>query len=122
MPATFTALTLAGLSLIGVPLMVGFVSKWYLLSAALEAGLWPVAVIVVATSLLAVVYVWRLLESAWFAEPAPGSIQAHAREVPPMLVAPLWVLVVANVYLGLDTDLTVGVATRAALTLLGTAP
>ncbi len=121
MPATFVALTLAGLSLIGVPLTVGFVSKWYLLSAALEAGLWPVAALVVATSLIAVVYVWRLLESAWFAEPAPGSIQAHAREAPPSLIAPLWLLVAANVYLGLDTDLTVGVATRAALALLGVA-
>jgi multicomponent Na+:H+ antiporter subunit D len=122
MPATFAALTLAAMSLVGVPLTVGFVSKWYLLSAALEAGYWPVALMVVLTSLMAVVYVWRILEAAWFLEPAPGSVQARAQEVPMTMLVPLWVLVAANVYLGLDTELTVGVASRAAATLLGGGP
>ena len=37
MPVTMAAFVLAGLSLIGVPLTVGFISKWYLILAALEA-------------------------------------------------------------------------------------
>ena len=36
MPWTLSALVLAGLSLIGVPGTAGFVSKWYLLSGALQ--------------------------------------------------------------------------------------
>ena len=39
MPITMAAFVLAGLSLIGVPLTVGFISKWYLILAALEAGM-----------------------------------------------------------------------------------
>ncbi|MBT6800392.1 MAG: monovalent cation/H+ antiporter subunit D family protein, partial [Rhodospirillales bacterium] len=44
MPWTMAAFVVGGLSLIGVPLTVGFISKWYLIVAALEAGYWPIAV------------------------------------------------------------------------------
>ena len=40
MPWTFAAIIIGGLSLIGVPLTVGFISKWYLVLAALEDQLW----------------------------------------------------------------------------------
>ena len=39
MPVTMWCFTLASLSLIGIPPMAGFVSKWYLLTAGLEAPL-----------------------------------------------------------------------------------
>ena len=70
------------LSLVGVPLTVGFISKWYLLLAALEQGWWPLAVVVVLTSLLAAVYCGRVIEAAYFRDPEPGSIQASARSTP----------------------------------------
>jgi multicomponent Na+:H+ antiporter subunit D len=54
MPWTMAAFVTGGLSLIGVPLTVGFISKWYLVAAAIEAGMWPIAVLVVLSSLLAV--------------------------------------------------------------------
>ena len=38
MPWTMTAFALAGLSLIGVPLTAGFISKWYLIIAVMDAG------------------------------------------------------------------------------------
>ena len=44
MPVTFAALVIAGLSLIGIPGTVGFISKLYLVRAALDVGWWPVAV------------------------------------------------------------------------------
>ena len=66
MPWTMSAIVLGGLSLIGVPATVGFVSKWYLVLASLEQGLWPVALLILLGSLLAVVYVWKLVEAAYF--------------------------------------------------------
>ena len=45
MPLTMAAIVIGGLSLIGVPLTVGFISKWYLLMALIEQGWWPVAVL-----------------------------------------------------------------------------
>ena len=66
MPLTMAAFVVAGMSLVGVPPMVGFISKWYLVVAAIEAGLWPVAVFVLVTSLLALVYIGRVVEIAYF--------------------------------------------------------
>ena len=118
MPWTMAAIVIGGLGLIGVPLTVGFVSKWYLVTAALEKGWWPVAVIILAGSLLALVYVWRLVEAAYFQEPETATVH----EAPLSLLIPAWVLITASIYFGINTDLTVGVATRAAQTLLGGQP
>ena len=117
MPWTMMAIVLGGLSLIGVPLTVGFVSKWYLVLAALEQGLWPVAFMVLLGSLLAVIYIWKLVEAAYFQEPEEGA--AAIKEAPLSLLIPTWILIGASIYFGIDTSLTVGAAEAAATTLLG---
>ena len=70
LPLTTFGLVLCGLSLIGVPGTAGFVSKWYLVLAALEQGAWWLEFVIVLSSLLAVVYVWRVVEVAYFRAPA----------------------------------------------------
>ncbi len=120
MPWTMSAFALGGLSLIGIPATAGFISKWYLIQAALEAGWWWLAVIVLLTSLIAVMYVWRVIEVAWFRE-APAQYQ-DVKEAPLALLVPLWVLVAANLWFGVDTRFSVGIAARAAETLLGAWP
>ena len=119
MPWTMAAFVGGGMSLIGVPLTAGFISKWYLVIGALEQGLWLVAAIVLIGSLLAVVYVWRVVEAAYFKPYAgPDSVT----EAPPSLLLPTWLLILANFYFGIDTDLTAGVARQAALQLMGVTP
>jgi NADH:ubiquinone oxidoreductase subunit 5 (subunit L)/multisubunit Na+/H+ antiporter MnhA subunit len=53
MPLTSFGIVLCGLSLIGVPGTAGFVSKWYLILAALEKGQWWLVFLIVLSSLLA---------------------------------------------------------------------
>ncbi|GAB5499956.1 MAG: monovalent cation/H+ antiporter subunit D family protein [Pseudohongiellaceae bacterium] len=118
MPWTMMAVVLGGLSLIGVPLTVGFVSKWYLVLAALQEGLWPVAFLVLLGSLLAVIYIWKLVEAAYFQEPTDDAA-VTVKEAPLGLLIPAWILVIANFYFGIDTSLTVGAAEAAATSLLG---
>ena len=120
MPLTMAAIVVGGLSLIGVPLTVGFVSKWYLVLAVLENGWWPVAVMILLGSLLALVYVWRIVEAAYF-KPV-SSANASVKEAPLTFLAPIWVLVLANIYFGIDTRLSVSVAQAASQTLFGVAP
>ena len=62
MPFTMAAFTLAALSMIGVPLTVGFISKWYLATGAIDAGMWYLIPVILASSLLTVVYFWRIVE------------------------------------------------------------
>jgi multicomponent Na+:H+ antiporter subunit D len=113
------AFVIGGLSLIGAPFTAGFVSKWYLMVGTLEKGWWPVAVLVLLTSLLAVIYIWRVVEVAYFKPPPEGQV---IREAPLALLIPTWTLALANLYFGMETSLNAGVARRAAETLLGVAP
>ena len=117
MPLTSFGIVLCGLSLIGVPGTAGFVSKWYLILAALEKGQWWLVFLIVASSLLAVAYVWRFVEAAYFH--APRADLAAVREAPAGLAIPAWIMVGATIWFGLDTTVTVGSAARAAAMLLG---
>ncbi len=116
MPLTAAGLVVGGLSLIGIPGTVGFVSKWYLVMGAVEKGWWWLAALVVISSLLAVVYVWRLIEVCYFREPSRR--MAEASEAPLSMLIPAWVFVIACIYFGLDTSATAGTAQIAAQSLL----
>ena len=120
MPWTFAAIAVAGLGLIGVPPTAGFVSKWALVTALIERGAWPVLVAMLASSLLALVYVGRIVEVAWFREP-PTQTEPATRSVslPVSMAAPTWLLVLLSVYFGIDATLPAGLADGAAAALLG---
>lgn len=124
MPCTMAAIVVGGLSLIGVPLTAGFVSKWYLAAAALEQGWWWLVGIVLLGSLLAAVYVWRIVEAAYFGRPEGAGEGGAARvgEAPWSLLLPVWLLALANVYFGIDTRFTVGFGRLIAHQLFGAAP
>ncbi|MFT5111251.1 MAG: multicomponent Na+:H+ antiporter subunit D [Parasphingorhabdus sp.] len=111
MPWTMAAFLVGGLSLIGVPLTTGFVSKWLLISAALQQGMWPIAVVVVLGSLLAVIYIWRVVEVAYM---KPGSEEVSFQEAPIRLLLPTWILIAANFYFGIFTEINIGVSESAA--------
>lgn len=114
MPWTMAAFTIAGLSIIGVPLTAGFVSKWYLVTAALEQQHWIIAILVLLGSLLAIVYIGRILEAAYFKEPSELTAGKEIKEAPLLMLVPMWVLVIANIYFGIDTSLSVTAADTAA--------
>ena len=75
-----------GLSMVGVPLTVGFVSKWYLVLAAVDGGHWLMAGLILGSSLLALIYVWKVVEVAYFQPPAEGA--SEVKEAPFGLLAP----------------------------------
>jgi multicomponent Na+:H+ antiporter subunit D len=117
MPLTSFGIVLCGLSLIGVPGTAGFVSKWYLILAAVEQGQWWLVFLIVASSLLAAAYVWRFVEAAYFR--APREDTGEARAVPWSMGLPTALMVAATIYFGLDTSFTVGSASQAAALLMG---
>jgi multicomponent Na+:H+ antiporter subunit D len=116
MPLTMAAFIVGGLSLIGVPGTVGFVSKWFLVLGALDRGLYFVAFVILATSLLAVVYVWRVVEIMYFHE-AGDAVERD--EAPLSMLIPTWILIGGTVYFGLNANLTAGIAHQAAQFLIG---
>ncbi len=121
MPVTSFAIAISGLSLIGVPGTAGFISKWYLMLAALEKGQWWLVFLIVASSLIALAYVWRFVEAAYFHDPEAGTEQ-HSIEAPLSMMLPALALATATVWFGLETTFTVGSAQQAAQMLMGGRP
>lgn len=119
MPFTMAAFVVGGLSLIGVPLTAGFISKWVLIKATLEMGWWPVAALILFTSLLAVIYIWKVVEVAYFKDSDQPAVRDEA---PLSLLIPTWVMIAANLYFGIDTSISVDTASRAAAALIGVPP
>ena len=118
MPVTTFAFVIGGLSLVGIPGTAGFASKWALLSAALEAGRPLIAAAVVLSSLLAVAYVWRFVERAYFRD--PPAAHPVAGEAPATMMAPAIALTALVVAAGLYATPVLEAARRGAQALMGT--
>jgi len=117
MPWTMAAFVVGGLSLVGIPLTAGFISKWYLVSAVLAEGYWPLAVLILVSSLLALMYIWRVVEAAYFF--VPGAAMHKVKEAPAIMLIPTWLLIGANLYFGVNAGLVSGIARQGANILIG---
>lgn len=117
MPLTSLGIVLGGLSLIGVPGTAGFITKWHLILSAFEKDQWWLAAAILLSSLLAVAYVWRFVEVAYFREPSEKD--GAYTEAPLALLIPAWLLIGATIWFGFDTTFTLGSALDAAQQLVG---
>ena len=115
MPWTTFAWVVGGLGLVGVPLTAGFVSKWMLISAAFEANQGVIAALVLLSSLLSLVYVWRFVEVAYFAKPEDPS---PLPEAPLSMLVPTYLVILATIVFGVWTTYSAGIATQAAISVL----
>ncbi len=110
MPLTMAALVVGGLALIGVPGTSGFISKWFLVVAAIDAGQMWLAFAILLSSLLALAYVWRVIEIAYFKPAREGML---AVDDPASVTIPAWVLLGATIFFGLYADWPLALATEA---------
>ena len=118
-PSIFVFFIISGLSLIGVPLTSGFMSKWYLIKASLEAGYWIFVSIVVISSVMAIIYIGRIIEIAYFKPTAAQTATADPdKKRPYLLFLSLVVISLINIYFGMETSLNVGTASQIANELI----
>ena len=87
MPWTMAAFTVGALSLIGVPPAAGFVSKWFIISGALQAGHHLAVAVFVASTLLNAAYFLPIVHAAFFRRGAVDAHAAHGEAPWPMVVA-----------------------------------
>jgi multicomponent Na+:H+ antiporter subunit D len=116
MPLTMAAFTAGGFGLIGVPLTAGFVSKWYLVEGTMQDGLWGYAFVVLIGGLLALIYVWRLVEIIWLRPPLDP--QLDVKEAPLIMLIPMWILIGLSIAFGIDASWTAESAQAAARVML----
>ena len=126
MPWTMAAFTLGAISMVGIPPAAGFFSKWWAVQAAVERDQWHVVVVVLGSSLLTAVYLFRVLERVYLhptnpehaADPHTATAgtapddpttteTTEATESPADAVLPLVLLAIAGVALGVMSSIIV---------------
>jgi len=94
MPWTMAAFTVGALSMIGVPPTAGFISKWYILLATLEAQQMIAVGVIMLSTLLNAAYFLPIVYAAFFR--APKNVPEHGYKDAPG-EAPLMVLLAITV-------------------------
>ena len=104
MPITFFAFVICALSLAGLPLTVGFISKLYLIKAAyMSEGIW-LPFLILVSSALSLIYIWKLIEGLWYGNKVENN--AKIKELPEIYI-PLVIITILNIYFGIDASLIV---------------
>ncbi|HAS90646.1 MAG TPA: cation:proton antiporter [Desulfovibrio sp.] len=101
MPWTFGAFAIASLSMIGVPPVCGFATKWYLVKGAVGIGQWGLLLALLASTLLNAGYFGPIVYRAFFKAPAEGANIEQYNEAPLCMVIPLFTTALISVWLGL---------------------
>jgi multicomponent Na+:H+ antiporter subunit D len=117
MPLTSAAIVICGFSLVGIPGTAGFISKWLLIDAAMDQGrfAWLLVAIILISSLMALAYVWRIIETLYL-KPAVAALAP--REAPWPLLAVTWLVALANIGFGLFPQFPLALSEAAAKLLL----
>jgi len=95
------------LSMAGIPLTGGFIGKWAVFSAAASAGAWPVVLVAIASSIVAIYFYIRHIRLMFFDEPEPGedgtadsAVVATASTPSPLTSITIGVCVLGTMLLG----------------------
>lgn len=105
-PWTMAAFTVAALSMVGLPPLAGFFSKWYLALGTIESSRWIYLAVILISSLLNAVYFFRILEKIYMkstAEVKTGeqTVKIKKDEVIPSMLIPVIVLATGLIVLGI---------------------
>jgi len=104
MPVTYLAFLLGSMSIIGLPPLGGFISKWYLVLGSLEAHMIPVLGVLLVSSLLNAAYFLPIVYRGFFA-PLPEGSPEGVREAPLLCLIPLSVTALGSLSLFFYPDL-----------------
>jgi multicomponent Na+:H+ antiporter subunit D len=115
MPWTMAAFAIATLSMIGIPPVSGFITKWYLVIGSLERHSLVVLTVLLVSSFLNAAYFVPILYRAFFKEENSNSKHINSSDdgslkENPFLVVPLTLTAIISVVLGLYPDFIVQLA------------
>ncbi len=104
MPFEMTVFTLCGFSMVGIPILPGFISKWNLALATIETGqIWPLAIIL-ASSVLNAAYYFPVTINGFFSEETVQLTEAPSGNKKALAVLTA-LLVLLGVYSGYILDI-----------------
>jgi NADH-quinone oxidoreductase subunit N len=113
-PAMAACLSVFLLSLLGLPVLAGFLGKFYIINAALDSGLIWLTIILALNSIIGSYYYLRVIVAMYMREPKQ---EISAEPVPWTLSLVLWIAVIGTVYAGLFPAQIIALATKAAVNI-----
>ncbi|MGD9608022.1 MAG: monovalent cation/H+ antiporter subunit D family protein [Desulfovibrionaceae bacterium] len=105
LPWTFGAFAVASLSMIGMPPVCGFVTKWYLANGAIAIHNNILLLALLASTLLNAGYFVPVLYRAFFRPPVAELDHSLFKEAPMVMVVPLCLTALISVTLGLFPEI-----------------
>ncbi len=116
MPWTMAALVVFSASIVGIPLTAGFISKLFLFLTVIDESMWFILAIMIITSIIPVIYMFRIVESAYFS--SPRSVDKNLKGDSSFLtIFVLWLLAFLNIFLGINTEFSYKIAERIVTTI-----
>jgi multicomponent Na+:H+ antiporter subunit D len=112
MPWTFAAFGIGALSMIGLPPAAGFVSKWFMVSGAVDAQHWLALAVIVASTLLNAGYFLPIVYRAFFVSEKDSNI-SHG-EAPATMVLAMMVTAALTILMFFFSDLPLALAAQVA--------
>ena len=82
----------------------------------MQEGLWAIAAVVLLGGLLALIYIWRLVEIIWLRPPLDPKLVI--KEAPLTMLIPMWILIGTSIAFGIDATWTAESAQAAARVIL----
>jgi len=104
LPVTMTCFALASLGIAGIPIFVGFISKWHLALGALQAGKPLFVVVWIASAMLAAGYLLPVVQMAFFRDDPQEGIRKYGEHSNCMLI-PICVTTTLSIILGVVPDI-----------------
>lgn len=101
MPYTFGAFFIASLSMIGVPPVAGFITKWDLLVGALGAQQIGIMLVLIASTMLNAAYFLPVTYRAFFVKPPDGVVYNKVKEAPLSMLLPILIAAAISVLIGI---------------------
>jgi len=121
MPITVSAFIVGGVSLVGLPLTAGFISKWYLILAALDKGMWWLVILILCSSVLAILYMGKVIQMMCFS-PVSDQIKNTSKitidEAPQIMLASTWLVLIISLAFGMNSEHLVELSSTAARQIL----
>jgi multicomponent Na+:H+ antiporter subunit D len=112
-PWTMASFTVAAISMVGLPPLAGFFSKWYLVLGTIDNSNWIFLAVIIVSSLLNAVYFFRILEKVYMKNPDAEQQPDTEKEivyddVSPSMMSPMAILAVGLIVIGFANAAIVG--------------
>lgn len=113
-PWTMASFSVAAISMVGLPPLAGFFSKWYLVLGTIDNSNWIFLTVIIVSSLLNAVYFFRILEKVYMknpdAEPQTATTEEiEYDEVPASMLSPMAILAIGLFVIGFANAAIIGI-------------